>query len=98
LSKPASGRNKQYDVEEFWNAKSCDSDSSNEVMHSLEYFEDVEKKQYRLHPHIRGLLSSVEFQSKTVFEFGTGVGTDARTIISMNAFYHGIDIVAKARK
>lgn len=75
LSKPASGRNKQHEVEEFWNAKPCDSDSSDEVMYSREYFEDIEKKRYRLQPHIKGLLSSIDFQSKKVLEIGTGVGT-----------------------
>ena len=29
-----------------------------------------------------------------MLEIGTGVGTDARTIISMNGIYHGINIDA----
>jgi ubiquinone/menaquinone biosynthesis C-methylase UbiE len=94
LSKPAGGRNKQHEVEEFWNAKPCDSDTSDEVTYSREYFEEIEKKRYRLQPHIKDLLSSIDFQRKKVLEIGTGVGTDARTIISMNGIYHGINIDA----
>ena len=94
MSEPAAEKQKQKEVEEFWNAKPCDSDTSDEQMYSREYFEDIEKERYRLQSHIFDLLKSIDFKGKNVLEIGTGVGTDARTIISLGGHYHGINVDA----
>lgn len=94
MSEPATEREKQQQVEEFWDAKPCDSDTSDEQMYSREYFEDIEEERYRLQAHIHDLLQSIDFKDKQVLEIGTGVGTDARTIISLGGIYHGINVDA----
>ena len=92
MSEPATEQQKQKEVEQFWNAKPCDSDTSDEAMYSREYFEDIEKERYRLQSHILDLLKSIDFKDRKVLEIGTGVGTDARTIISLGGSYHGINV------
>src|SRR5688572_27527177 len=94
MSEPAAEQDKQREVEQFWDAKPCDSDTSDEQMYSREFFEDIEKERYRLQSHILDLLKSVDFKGKEVLEVGTGVGTDARMIVSLGGNYHGINVDA----
>jgi SAM-dependent methyltransferase len=84
----------QKKVEQFWDAKPCDSDVSIEELCSAGYFTDIEDQRYRLQAHIVELLSPLDLEGKRVLEIGTGVGTDARTIIRMGAVYTGINVDA----
>jgi len=84
----------QKAVQEFWHEKPCDSDTSDKTLYSLEHLSDIEGQRYSLQSHIRDLLDSVDFAGKQVLEIGTGVGTDARAIISGGGRYHGINVDA----
>jgi SAM-dependent methyltransferase len=84
----------QNEVEQFWDAKPCDSDVSVEELCSPRYFTDIEHQRYRLQSHIMDLLSSLDLEGKRLLEIGSGVGTDARTIIRMGAVYAGINVDA----
>jgi ubiquinone/menaquinone biosynthesis C-methylase UbiE len=83
---------KQKQVESFWNEKPCDSDRSSRSSETQEYFFDIEKDRYNLQTHIKEVLSWIEWDGKKVLEIGTGVGTDARSIISFGAIYTGINV------
>jgi SAM-dependent methyltransferase len=85
---------RQLEVEQFWNGKPCDSDTSTEERYSPEYFRDIEDERYRLQSHIHDFLSSLNLNGKSVLEIGTGVGTDARTIIRLGGDYTGINVDA----
>lgn len=93
-NEPASKAQQQLEVEKFWNAKPCDSDTTTEAKYSFAYFRDIERERYRLQSHILDLLSSLELDGKKVLEIGTGVGTDARTIIALGGQYTGINVDA----
>jgi ubiquinone/menaquinone biosynthesis C-methylase UbiE len=94
MNEPAAESQKQQQVQQFWDAKPCDSDTSDEEIYSVEYFRDIEKERYRLQSHILDLLSSLDLKGKKVLEIGTGVGTDARTIIGRGGDYTGINVDA----
>lgn len=80
-------------VEEFWNNKPCDSDQSAQPLGTKEYFSEIESDRYRFQSHIvEHLLPMIDWRDKDVLEIGTGVGTDARSIIARGARYTGINI------
>lgn len=94
MSSRAEDEQLQNDVASFWNAVPCDSGVSTESPGSIEYFQDIENQRYLLQWHILDLLSSLDLRGKRVLEVGTGVGTDARTIIGMGGDYTGINVDA----
>jgi SAM-dependent methyltransferase len=81
-------------VEKFWNAKPCDSDTSQQKLLSMDYFAEIEKLRYALQPHIADLLSRLDLQGTRVLEIGTGAGTDARAIVKHGGEYFGINVDA----
>lgn len=94
MTMPADNEQIQGAVERFWDAKPCGSDTSDEAQYSVEYFREIQTHRYELEPHILDVLSSRSLQGKRVLEIGTGVGTDARTIIGKGALYTGINVDA----
>ncbi|MHB1528895.1 MAG: class I SAM-dependent methyltransferase [Acidiferrobacteraceae bacterium] len=81
------------EVEKFWNDKPCDSDRSQLVVGTKEYFLEVERDRYLYQDHILSdVLPKIDWRGKRVLEVGTGVGTDARAIITRGAAYTGINI------
>lgn len=84
----------QKEVEQFWDAKPCDSDTSDKDLYSAEFFKDIEDQRYDLQSHILKLLLSLDLNGARVLEIGTGVGTDARTLIGLGAQYTGINVDA----
>ena len=83
---------KQDQVRQFWDAKPCDSELSEQPLHSKAFYQEIERARYRLQPHILEILGWVNWQSKQVLEIGTGVGTDARQIAQRGGFYYGINV------
>lgn len=83
---------KQREVRDFWNTKPCESDWSQSVAGTKEYFLEIEKARYGLQPHIREVLSWIQWENKRVLEIGSGVGTDARQIIRRGGVYTGINV------
>lgn len=90
----ADDEKKQLEVEKFWNARPCDSDTSQPELLSKDYFAEIEKYRYSLQPHIADLLSRLDLQGTRVLEIGTGAGTDARAIVSHGGEYFGINVDA----
>ncbi len=84
----------QEQVRQYWDARPCDSDLSAESRLSQEYFLDIERQRYALQPHILDVLSKINWRGKRVLEIGSGVGTDARTIVGKGGVYTGINVDA----
>ena len=82
----------QERVRAYWNDKPCDSELSDRDRLSREYFLDIEHERYELQPHIPDVLSEIDWGGKRVLEIGTGVGTDARSIIGKGGIYTGINV------
>lgn len=94
MTMPADKNTMQTAVENFWDAKPCGSDTSDKDRYSIEYFQEIQRHRYELEPHIVDVLSSLDLRGKRVLEIGTGVGTDARTMIGLGADYCGINVDA----
>jgi SAM-dependent methyltransferase len=82
----------QERVREYWGGSPCDSDESDRTRLSREYFLDIERQRYGLQPHILDVLAKIDWRGKRVLEIGSGLGTDARTIIGKGGDYTGINI------
>lgn len=83
---------KQADVQQFWNGKPCDSENSQLSPASRSFYEEIEIDRYAYQGHILAILNKLNWKGKKVLEIGTGVGTDARLLISHGAEYHGINV------
>lgn len=84
----------QEQVRAYWHSKPCDSETSDRDHQSLDYFLDIERQRYALQPHILEAISKIDWRGKRVLEIGSGVGTDARTIIGKGGVYTGINVDA----
>ncbi len=82
----------QERVREYWDGSPCDSDQSDRTRLSREYFLDIERQRYALQPHIHEVLSKIDWRGKRVLEIGSGLGTDARSIIGKGGDYTGINV------
>src|SRR5262249_53152933 len=76
----------------YWDATPCDSETSALPLGSQGYFGEIERKRYAHQGHVLEFLNQIDWRGKTVLEIGTGVGTDARQLISRGAAYDGINI------
>lgn len=84
---------RRQEVEAFWDNKPCDSDRSAREKGTKEYFLEIERDRYEYQAHIRDqVIPKIDWRGKKVLEIGTGVGTDARFLISRGAVYTGINI------
>ena len=82
----------QAAVQQYWDARPCDSDVSRLPPGSQSYFEEIEKDRYAHQGHVLELLNQIDWRGKQVLEIGTGVGTDARQLIARGADYEGINL------
>ena len=82
----------QRQVEAYWDGKPCDSEFSQREKLSREFFLEVERERYRLQSHIAGIIDAIDWRGKRVLEIGTGVGTDARRIVSRGGIYTGVNV------
>jgi len=79
-------------IKHYWNTQPCNIKHSSHTIGTVEYFEEVRNKRYKVEPHI---LSFADFQNckgKRVLEIGCGIGTDAVEFSLGYADYTGIDI------
>lgn len=83
---------KQAAVQQFWNGKPCDSENSQLSSTSRNFYEEIEAERYTHQGHILTILDKLKWEGKKVLEIGTGVGTDARQLISRGAEYYGINV------
>src|SRR5262245_63757234 len=75
----------------YWDTRPCDSQTSALPLGSRGYFEEIERERYTHQAHVVEFLNRVDWRGKSVLEIGTGVGTDARQLISRGADYDGIN-------
>jgi len=84
--------NEQKAVEEYWDSTPCGSESSNKNRESRSYYLEIERLRYSHQPHILSVLDKIDWRAKKILEVGTGVGTDARSIVARGADYEGINV------
>lgn len=84
----------QGEVAAFWNAEPCDSENSRLSPATRQYYSDIEQDRYVYQGHILETLEWLDWKGKDILEIGTGVGTDARQLISRGAKYNGVNVDA----
>ncbi len=90
--------NKQLktEVKEFWNKNVCGTFLTNKEKYTLDYFEDIEKKRYEIHPEVFSFAQFTRFHGKKVLEIGVGAGTDFIQWVRSGAIAYGIDLAPES--
>jgi len=78
-------------IQEYWNNQPCNVRHSKNSLGSLEFFQDVSARRYRVEPHIPEFAGFYLWQGKQVLEIGPGIGSDAAEFARNGADYYGID-------
>jgi ubiquinone/menaquinone biosynthesis C-methylase UbiE len=64
-------------VMEYWDARPCNIKHSDKPIGTIEYFEEVQKRKYKVEPHIPLFADFQKWRGKKVLEIGCGIGTDS---------------------
>jgi SAM-dependent methyltransferase len=78
-------------IRDYWNNQPCNVRHSKNAPGSLEFFQDVSARRYRVEPHIPEFAGFYLWQGRQVLEIGPGIGSDAAEFARNGADYYGID-------
>ena len=76
----------------YWDNQPCNIKHGTSEPGSLEFFQEVSERRYRVEPHIAEFAGFHLWQGKKVLEIGPGIGSDAAEFARNGAEYWGIDI------
>jgi ubiquinone/menaquinone biosynthesis C-methylase UbiE len=82
-------------VQEYWENEPCDSRLGTSREPSL-YFEEIERKRYRLEPFIPDFADFGQEKAKRILEIGVGMGIDFWQWVKNNACPIGVDLTSQA--
>lgn len=74
------------EVKKFWDDRPCNVRHSSKEVGTKEYFEEVERKKFKVEPHILKFTEFSKWEGKKVLEIGCGLAT-----VGVNFAFHGAD-------
>jgi len=89
-------QDKIKEVHDFWNGRPCNIRHSDMPQDSLEFFDEVAIKKYRIEPHKKEFLALEKWRGKNVLELGCGMGTDAIQFAKAGANVVCIDLTGNS--
>jgi SAM-dependent methyltransferase len=78
-------------IKDYWNNQPCNVRHSKNPPGSLEFFQDVSARRYRVEPHIPEFAGFHLWQGRQVLEIGPGIGSDAAEFARNGSDYYAID-------
>jgi|SRR3989344_125646 len=72
-------------VKEFWDRRPCNIKHSNKPIYTKEYYDEVEKRKYKVESHIPKFAEFSKWNGKDVLEIGCGIGTDSINFVRNGA-------------
>jgi len=87
------------EVRSFWEQEPCGTSPrvvGDEVLHSREWFLQVERNRYEVEPFIHDVAQFRQHQGKAMLEVGVGAGTDHLQWARAGCRCHGVDLTDAA--
>ena len=84
------------EVREFWNARPCNIRHSTEPVGTLQFFQQVSDKKFKVESHKLAFLNLEAVKGKRILELGCGMGTDAVKFAEAGASVVCVDLTPAA--